>query len=92
VTTQTRYIATLLATGAVAVAIGYAPVALADSGRTPGGPNGSSTGPATNQPSRTADDPPAPGGETLSGSDPLVPSSTGADPIVIVPPGYDLPS
>jgi hypothetical protein len=42
VTTQTRYIATLLATGAIAVAIGYAPVAFDDPGSTAGGPNGSS--------------------------------------------------
>lgn len=90
--TLTRYIGTLLVTGAIAVAMSYAPVAFADPGSTGGGPNGSSHGPAANQPSRTADDPPAPAGETLSGSDPLVPSGTGADPIVIVPPGYDLAS
>jgi hypothetical protein len=49
-------------------------------------------GPAAKQPSRSADDPPAQVGETLTGSDPLVPGGTGADPIVIVPPGYDLAS
>lgn len=90
--TQSRYIATLLATGAIAVAMSYAPVAFADSGSAAGGTNGSSHGPSANQPSRTADDPPAQVGETLTGSDPLVPSGTGADPSVIVPPGYDLAS
>jgi len=85
----TRYLAPLLATTAIVLAIGCAPVALAGPGSTAGGPNGASHGPSAGDSSGPAD---PPSGETLSGSDPLVPSNTGADPYVLVPPGYDLPS
>lgn len=79
------YVATLLATSAIAAAISQAPVALADSGNAPG-PSGSSQGTATPDPA------PPPVGEILTGVDPLVPNNSGANPILLSAPGYDMTS
>ena len=74
-----KYVAPLLAAAAVSSAIGLAPVAIADQGI----PRIKAAANPTPSPN-----PAPPSFET--GTDPLVPTNTGADPYVILPPGYQL--
>jgi hypothetical protein len=76
--TPIRYVAPLFAAAAISGTIALAPAAAA--------------APSTNRAPSSSNHvvPPAPATYEL-GVDPLVPTDTGADPFVFIPPGYGLP-
>ncbi|HEV7420553.1 MAG TPA: hypothetical protein VGO30_11975 [Mycobacterium sp.] len=79
--TSIKYVAPWLAIAAIGGAVGVAPVAVADPGATP-----------IRTSNQTLADPPASptSAPPYQGANPLVPSDTGAEPFVFVPPGMSL--